>query len=140
MCRSGGGDWTQVHWCFQVPSGAFVFLNDIDFLPTPHLHEQLTSGRWQHELLRMRSAFFNDHKREALVVPAFERLAAKAGKGQPPKAMPWKGPCRKSDGCEMVDGMALPRTFDMLRTMLQEETVVDIFHRKQVCSRPHGSA
>lgn len=116
----------------QVPSGAFVFLNDIDFLPTPDLHEQLVAGKWKTELQRMQSAFLEDGHRDALVVPAFERLAAKAVKGQAPKATPWKEPCRESDGCKIVDGMALPRSFDMLRKMLQKEIIVDIFHRKQV--------
>lgn len=116
----------------QVPSGAFVFLNDIDFLPTPNLHQELVAGKWKTELRRMRSAFLEDGDREALVVPAFERLAAEGKGRQSPKATPWKAPCRKSEGCEIVNDMALPRTFDMLRTMLQKETVVDIFHRKQV--------
>jgi len=116
----------------QVPSGAFVFLNDIDFLPTPDLHQQLVAGKWKAELHRMQSAFLEDGKRDALVLPAFERLAAKAAKGQAPKATPWTGPCKKLDGCETVDGMALPRSFNMLRKMLQRETIVDIFHRKQV--------
>lgn len=115
----------------QVPSGAFVFLNDVDFLPTPTLHADLVQGAWRTELQRMRAAFFDDGARETLVLPAFERLAEK-GPGGMPKATPWRGPCREADGCAMIDGAALPRSFDMLRTMVQKETVVDIFHRKQV--------
>lgn len=112
--------------CLQVPSGVFVFLNDIDFIPTPTVHQELTSGRWRTELLRMRTAFFDHGKRETVVLPAFERTARGA------KAVPYEETCESEQGCKLIDGMALPRTFDMLRTMLQHETVVDVFHRPQV--------
>jgi hypothetical protein len=112
----------------QVPSGVFVFLNDIDFVPTPTLHSELTVGRWKSELQRMRSAFFESQIRETLVLPAFERL------GSHGKATPWHEPCEVSAGCEMVRNIALPRTFDMLRHMLQTVNVVDVFHRPHVRS------
>lgn len=119
-------------WChvMQVPSGVFVFLNDIDFVPTPTLHSELTEGKLKSELQRMRSAFFKSQTREALVLPAFERLGANGG------ATPWVEPCEERSGCKMMQGMALPRSFDMLRIMLQKEKVVDVFHRPQVRATP----
>jgi hypothetical protein len=112
----------------QVPSGVFVFLNDIDFVPTPTLHSELTVGKWKSELQRMRSAYFESQTRETLVLPAFERL------GSHGKATPWNEPCEAAEGCEMFQDMALPRTFDMLRKMLHRSKVVDVFHRAQVRS------
>lgn len=110
----------------QVPSGVFVFLNDVDFVPTPTLNSELTKGKWQQELKRMRSAYYASETRETLVLPAFERLGAHGG------ATPWNGGCEESTGCSLIQGMAMPRTFDMLRTMLQKGKVVDVFHRPQV--------
>lgn len=124
------GDDTAVG--VQVPSGAFVFLNDIDLIPTPDLHHDLTQGKFKGELQRMRSAFYDRGERETLVVPAFERLPARISSGKYPRASPWHGPCEKSEGCEVVNGMALPRSFEMLRRMVQQETVVDIFYRVMV--------
>lgn len=111
----------------QVPSGVFAFLNDIDFVPTPALHSELTEGKWKTELQSMRSAYFESQTRETFVLPAFERLGAHGG------ATPWPDACEEKSGCELIHDMALPRTFEMLRTMLHKEKVVDIFHRPQVC-------
>jgi hypothetical protein len=117
----------------QVENGLFVFLNDIDFLPTPHLYSDLVAGRWTPELIRMSNMSFKSlGKRQALVLPAFERLSIPTADGGAPDPVPWDGPCEQSRGCSTLQGMKLPRNFEMLRTMLQEEDVVDVFHRTQV--------
>jgi Glycosyl-transferase for dystroglycan len=115
--------------CVQVPPGLFVFLNDIDFIPTPSVYSELTTGKWRSELQHMREAFYELGKRKTLVLPAFERSSRGA------HATPYPGDCELEDGCRVVQGMAMPRTFERLRTMLQMETVVDVFHRPQVRAR-----
>ena len=100
----------------QVPSHHFVFLNDVDFLPTPTLHSSLTgTGRWAPELARMRAAWHTAGARFTFVVPAFERLVAVAGPnrtvvrdaGGQPLAAPWAGACDAQDGCEVLQVRAL---------------------------------
>lgn len=125
----------------QVPSGVFVFLNDVDFITTPKLHADLTSGRWAAELQRMREAWTSTGKRMALVLPAFERLKAtkQASPGGRPAAVPFKGACSAATGCAWLQGMALPRTFDSLRTMMQQGAV-DVFHRRSVRALAQAAA
>ena len=70
----------------------FVFLNDVDFLPTPDLYASLTgTGRWGSELARMRDAWHGHRHRRALVLPAFERLNGA-----------WTGACGVGQGCEVL--------------------------------------
>jgi hypothetical protein len=123
----------------QVPPGVFVFLNDIDFIPTPSLHSDLVSGKWASELKNMRNAYVRNGTRIALVTPAFERLSIKDPAGRPikdasgrPVAVPYSGECSKATGCDTLQGMALPRTFQSLRAMMQEGQFVDVFHRSIV--------
>ena len=93
----------------------------------------------------MRAAFRERGVRAALVTPAFERLVrrtpegrvAKDGAGQP-LPQPWGGGCEAGSGCEMLQGMAMPRTFGMLREMLQAVGVVDIFPSLD-CALPHNA-
>ena len=114
-----------------------MFLNDVDLIPTPTLHAELTTGKFREEMLRMRSAYFDSGDREVLVLPAFERHANKKP-GPDEKAKPqdplWPGPCRKAEGCRNINGVAVPRSFDTLRDMLKKGNVVDVFYRKQVRS------
>jgi hypothetical protein len=124
----------------QVPSGLFIFLNDIDFIPTPDMHRDLVVGKFRADLLQMRAAYAANGTRSALVTPAFERLPQRKPsgavsmdeKGQP-NARVWPGQCEEDRGCSKLRGMALPRSFQMLRTMMQHGGVIDIFHRRIVC-------
>lgn len=113
----------------QVPSGVFAFLIDVDFVPTPTLHADLTEGKWKTTLQQMYSAYFESQTREALVLPAFERLTKQGG-----GTTPWPHACEEKHGCKLIHGMALPRTFESLRAVLQKEKVVDIFDRQHVRS------
>lgn len=117
----------------QVPQGAFVFLNDADFLPSKRMYEDLTTGLWAPELGRMRDAYNTEGRRITFVAPAFERLAAAGpggGRGRK-RPVPFRGECTSATGCEVLQGMALPRTFKSLRSMMQV-AAVDVFHRPQV--------
>ena len=97
--------------------------------------------RWAPELQRMRAAFAANGTRVAFVTPAFERLVAHTPSGHPvkdaqgqPVATQWNGPCGEGTGCEVLQGMALPRSFEALRAMLQAGGIVDVFHRAIVCT------
>jgi hypothetical protein len=125
-----------------VPAGLFVFLSDVDFLPTPTLHGDLAAGVWAPQLAAIRAAWAANGTRAALITPAFERLAARNAAGRlvkdaagVPVAMPWRGPCGAGTGCEALAGVTLPRTFEALRSMLQAGGVVDVFHRAIVRAR-----
>lgn len=128
----------------QVPSGLFVFLLDIDFVPTPDMHRDLVVGPHRDTLLRMRAAFKETGRRIALVTPAFERLPQRDAAGEvvrdaagAPQPQPWPLPCRPEHGCEELrPGLAMPRTFNMLRDMFQHGRVLDLFHRTYVRALP----
>ena len=118
-----------------MPAGAFVFLSDVDFVPTPDLHSDLTAGKWVSELEDMRDSYERREERRVLVVPAFERLEAAPDDRSGSLVVPYKAPCLKSEGCAVIQGFKVPRSFGMLRTMLQR-AAVGVFHRKKACPPP----
>lgn len=131
--------WQLNKIAVQVPSGVFVFLNDVDLIPTPTLHAELTTGKFRQEMQRMRTAYFDSGDREVLVLPAFERLPNKPPGPKEKKNgkrgdAAWPGPCKKAEGCRNINGVAVPRSFDTLRAMLRKGNVVDVFYRRQARS------
>lgn len=104
----------------QVPAGLFVFVCDVDFLPSRNLHADLVSGKHRKTLMGMRADFAASGRRAALVLPALERRKSH------------RFECGDLAGCEVLADLAVPRTFDALRVMYQAGNVVDIFHRTSV--------
>lgn len=110
----------------QVPGkGAFVFLLDVDFIPTPGMYKSFTSGEWVDELKDMRRDFEQNKQRRALVLPAFERI----------EAAPYTGDCHFEAGCDFFNGVSAPRTFPQLMKMTADRSV-KIFHVSKVCALP----
>lgn len=128
-----------------MPPGVFVFLCDVDFLPSRGLHADLVTGKHRGELLHMHTNFTAFGHRGALVLPAFERLAhvtssepGAVAHGDSNAGRAWAGAaCEADAGCEMVQGIAVPRTFETLREMLSEVEIVDVFDRYSVRSERH---
>jgi hypothetical protein len=125
-----------------VPSGVFVFLNDIDFIPDAGLFPELVAGRHRSVLEQMRDDWQLRQTRRAVVLPAFERvqtLCPGTG-GRNDCVTPYAPPCddvAKDSTCHVLDGVQMPRTFAGLRLMLQARAV-DIFHRSVVRRRCWG--
>jgi len=105
----------------EVPErGAFVFLLDVDFVPSPGLHADLVAGAWAGKLRSMRLAYERWGRREALVVPAFERTRAH-----------YTGHCAAEADCDWIAGVETPRSVERLRPMVADGSA-QVFHFDKV--------
>lgn len=107
----------------QVPkTGAFAFLLDVDFVPSPGMYDDLTRGPYATRLASMRASYVATGALDTLVLPAYEPTEAVMR-------------CRENDArlgrCKGIRTLPFPMDREQVRAMEREGTL-EIFYATRV--------
>ena len=124
----------------QIRDDVFLFLSEADFMVPHRMHSKLTSGQQLRMLQSMRAAWTEQQERQAMIIPAFERLKdVPAAPDAPGVCAPDTAATKPSSTCFLYGDYDVPVTKASLHAMV-EDGRASFFYKHTVRSALVGRA